>query len=116
MNLRSTSLIQERYGQKKFHFRPPRRHGSRAASAHRKKQTPAPMGAHLVLQRAHLVLQRKRGHGGRARPIVSCTCDRERTNSNNESSDNGEYNLNQRSPPFRRGAWSLYNRYALPSL
>jgi hypothetical protein len=70
------------------------------------KQAPVakPMGAHLVLQRAHLVLQRKRGHGGRARPIVSCTCDRERTNSDNESSDNGEYDLNHRSLPFRRGA------------
>jgi hypothetical protein len=36
-----------------------------------------------------LVLQRKRDHGRRARLIVSCTCDGERTNHDNESSDNG---------------------------
>jgi hypothetical protein len=61
-----------------------------------------------------LVLQRKRRHGRRARPIVSCTCDGERTNRDNKSSDNGEYDLKHRSPPFRGSLWC--KRYALPSL
>jgi hypothetical protein len=69
----------------------------------------------MFVKNTLLVLQRKRGHGRRARPIVSCTCDGERTNRDNKSSDNGEYDLNHRVSPFRRGLW-LYNPYALPSL
>jgi hypothetical protein len=73
-------------------------------------------GADSLWRTPLLVLHWKRGHGRRARLIVSCTCDGERTNRANESSDNAEYDLNHRSPPFRRGACSLCNRYALPSL
>ena len=48
-----------------------------------------------------LELQGKRGHGRGAGPIVSCTCDGERTNRDSESSDNGEYDdLNHRVSPF----------------
>jgi hypothetical protein len=54
------------------------------------------------------------GHGWRARPIVSCTCDGERTNRDNKSSDNGEYDLKHGSPPFRGSL--LYKCYVLPSL
>ena len=61
-----------------------------------------------------LVQQGKRKHRGGARTIVSCTCDGERTNRDNKSSDNGKYDLKHRSPPFR-GSLCI-KRYALPSL
>src|SRR5262245_3360714 len=50
-------------------------------------------GSWQVGKNTLLGLQRKRGHGRRARPTVSCTCDGERTNRDNKSSDNGEYDL-----------------------
>src|SRR5262249_6040230 len=57
-----------------------------------------------------LVLQRKRDHGRRARLIVTCACDGERTNRDNESGDNGEYDLSHRVSPFYRGPCLQYDR------
>jgi hypothetical protein len=64
----------------------------------REKQAPVVKTTGAV-KNTLLVLQRKRGHGRRARAVVSCTC--ERTNRDNKSSDNVEDDLSHRFPPFR---------------